>query len=79
MEEKKLSNHYCVEDPDLDATEEIWVYPDYIQYNVEWGWWWKNLWKLEYKVEWKKLFVKVFDYQFYLNEVLNKDSQSLLY
>jgi hypothetical protein len=30
-------NHYCIEDPDLDAIEEIWVYPDYIQYNVEWG------------------------------------------
>lgn len=68
MEEKKILEHYCAEDPDLDAVEEIWVYPDYIQYNVEWGWWRKNLWKFEYKVEWKKLFVKAFDYKFYLED-----------
>jgi hypothetical protein len=35
MAENK-NNHWCAEDPDLDAIEEIWVYSDYIQYNVEW-------------------------------------------
>ena len=67
MEENK-NNHYCAEDPDLDVIEEIWVYPDYIQYNLEWGWWRKQLGKYKYKVEWKKLFVRAFDYQFYLDD-----------
>ena len=65
---EEIKNRYRIEDPDLDAIEEIWVYPDYIQYNIEWGWGRKQFGKYEYKVEWKKLFLRALDYQFYLDD-----------
>lgn len=66
MDEIKIS--YRIEDPDLDAIEEIWVYPDYIQYNLEWWWWRRQEGKYEYRIEWTKLFVKPIDYEFYLDD-----------
>lgn len=64
MEEKKILEHYCAEDPDLDCNEEIWVYPNYIQYNT-WCWPFAEYYiKLEYKVEWKFLLVRAIDYIF---------------
>ena len=66
MDEIKIP--YRIEDPDLDAIEEIWVYPDYIQYNLEWWWWRRQEGKYEYRIEWTKLFVKPIDYEFYLDD-----------
>lgn len=47
-----------------DVSEEIRVFPDYIQYNTRCWPCWIDYTKYFYKVDWKKLFVKAFEYAY---------------